>query len=1125
MAKRSVTPLTEDRQLWEPLPPDDVRLAFVKYLDRRPGSIRRTIQLQLHNPGWRKTQNLLWARKHFNNYIFTILETLREDPHQFRDDGAFECIHEMMVRREETRRQGKPPGKYTRVLGEVIAERFRRPARSGPNNQDTNDETVADNASDRRNHPSRRRPPLRILEARDYPIIHMLRPGAQRRCALILLNFYIQSQKIPQAHEQAPDSQSDEASQNTASNRELEHAHDASHSTAAADFSDEEAAEREETLEAEMEALETDSIPTIEMMHQMWAQRWMRYEAAASTRIPYGQHRGKPFGEALAARRMRTGRERGRLVRKPGKRRVRWLKERTYALEQVHTCLRAVQILLHRDTYGNDSAEVLEAEQVRHLWKYESRTLRRPRARRVEHYRSRQSQPLATLGSLSQEELHTFRDELYEQLDHAHQYAQIAEAVDIFLEHAPPSYPTIDIGLFNDSPERREHHSALNWFPRPVTRGSIRDSDDDIERRPGPSVDELLHRAEYDAVTRLLQAESELGERALQPLTYTRTMRPPAPLPCWALLYKRSCPSHEEREQCARRLPKRMRQRYKDTALNSTDGYVYTFVLAMVVHHTTHAFTGEQPADYFSPSLSEDEYFYVNFPLTPFHPPQGVSLMMFPLECGEEYQEGLLHDLIERLRAEQHAQYAHQFTDPDVDPADRVPVEACLPTQAALGEAKIVTRQNGDDWYEFFLHCAVPIDILVREPPERILGLHHHQHGYSWALIDAVGTLINAGDLQIPWHVRLRPGSSAYSDNYAFEVANQIVALAQEQNALICIENTWTNKKATTSAHQNQRAFAHPSRKIYDQVVSKAIEAGLPRPRAVYGISRSRCGACGNRINNQRGKETLSACPACGSLSRSAHIQFPLASLAPTADGSTAAWVLLAQEQEHGERAAALTDFFYWTLRQAAADVVPAPDRRQAFIAGLEQVQWQGRQVFRPKSGRNTYTRNNQQAGTNSAPSYTFRPRRLEADVVIAGPEAYAPRVQQWIAAYELVAPDVLIEYVSMLREHALDILYGGREDAVADVILLDTPASERELAAGLAQQRSWFCQDCGQHWQVDELRFRCTYEPCRHHDLARYNTAAVVAQIAVHKLLEGSQQERQHATPGTTGGEHETLA
>jgi len=1134
----------DDRGLWEELPLQEVQQVLADYSRRHQFFVRRTISFKFHKPSWRKVQNLLWAHKHFHNYIYVMLETVREDPMQFRDDGAFECIREMMIRREATRKQGKRPGNRVRVLSDVIAERFRKPRKPKDNHHALHNETNAagkeyisvdsdDDVEDDTRYQSHRRPPLHLLEPHDYPIIYTLRPGAERRCALMLLNFYIQSQKVPKKKKQPSDNQPEDVGENAAFERVLD---DTANEYGTVDDDDNDLTEHditeiEEMLDAEMDTLEAEGIPTIAAMHQTWARRWIRYRESAKTRIPRGRHRGRPFGEALATRRMRTGKQRGKLVRKPGKRRVRWLKEHTHPLNKVISCLKAVQVLLHCGPYDDESEEVLQAEQVRHLWKYELATYRSPRARQDAQYRVSQSRQLATLGSLSDAERYNFRDELYEMLDHARQYEQIAEAVEIFLDGAPPSYPTLEPALFAESNDRAEHRSALNWFSRPVTSAAAKDDDkEDDPLAAKNSVAELLHRAEYDAVTRLLQAESELGNRALQPLVYTRTMRPPNPLPCWALLYKRHQPSQEELEKRYRKLPRPARKQKIAQVRQKNEGYIYTFVLAMVIHHTTYAFTGDHSADYFAPDIRAGEYFYVNFPLTPFVPPDGVSLMTFPLECGEAHQETLLHELITRLRADQQARYEYQFTDEEQKPATCKPVEECLPRQSALGEAKIITRLNGDDWYEFFLHCAVPVATSSHKTSlERILGLHQHKHGYSWALIDQKGTLINTGDLPIPWHVRPHPSRSTYSDNYAFEVANQIVQLAAQHHALIAIQNTWTSKKAGASASRNRRTFAHPSRKIYTQVVNRALEAGLPRPRHVFGVSRQCCGNCGQKRNNMIGIKTLEACPACGSLSRLAHLQFPLASLTPTTEGKPVPRVLLAKEQENGVRAAAMTDFFFWTVRVGTAENVSSDETRQACIAGLEQVQWRGRQVFHARTGRNHHTSRTRQRETNGlaqpAPNDSeeasakqnerpaFRPRQLAVDVIIAGPHEWEDAFRQWIADYRQVAPDVLINYFSMSHETALNTFYQTLEYAQnaleVDVVILNTPASKHELEAGLATQESWFCQDCGQHWQVSESWFRCTHRPCSHDVLARYNTAMVVSQLALRDLVRRAREQQ----------------
>jgi hypothetical protein len=257
--------------------------------------------------------------------------------------------------------------------------------------------------------------------------------------------------------------------------------------------------------------------------------------------------------------------------------------------------------------------------------------------------------------------------------------------------------------------------------------------------------------------------------------------------------------------------------------------------------------------------------------------------------------------------------------------------------------------------------------------------------------------------------------------------------------------------------------------------------------------------------------------------------------------------VLLAQEQENGVRAAALTDFFFWTVRVGTAGNASSDETREACIAGLEQVQWRGRHVFHVRKGRNHHTSRTRQSETNGIEQAettgteqvgatrkahpAFRPRKLATDFIIAGPQEWGTVFRQWIAAYEHVAPDVLIDYLSVPRETALKALYKDKNPLEpvleVDAMLLDTPANERELAAGLAQQERWFCQDCGQHWQVSESWFRCTHQPCRHNDLARSNAAMVVAQLALRDLVKRAREQRStQGTPTETeDGGDEALA
>lgn len=176
-------------------------------------------------------------------------------------------------------------------------------------------------------------------------------------------------------------------------------------------------------------------------------------------------------------------------------------------------------------------------------------------------------------------------------------------------------------------------------------------------------------------------------------------------------------------------------------------------------------------------------------------------------------------------------------------------------------------------------------------------------------------------------------------------------------------------------------------------------------------------------------------------------------------------------------------------------------------------MQWYGRPVFRARTGRNHQTK------TTTRKQVAYTPRNLTADLIIAGPACLEPVFREWIDAYAQVAPRVVMAYQCESRANALKLRYQGQAEMDADVVILETRANEDELAAGLAQQERWFCQECGQRWWVEEECFRCTNPPCRHTDLARFHTATVVAQIGLRALLKHDQQTTPHTAPETPDG------
>ncbi len=117
-----------------------------------------------------------------------------------------------------------------------------------------------------------------------------------------------------------------------------------------------------------------------------------------------------------------------------------------------------------------------------------------------------------------------------------------------------------------------------------------------------------------------------------------------------------------------------------------------------------------------------------------------------------------------------------------------------------------------------------------------------------------------------------------YSKNYAHEVANAIVDLAEQLDCgVVCIEETWRHKQTTTSAVRNRYIHIHPSSTIAKHTSDKALRAGLLKPRIVYGVSPRRCGKCGNTHKNTRERRAVERCPTCSSTKLSAYVQVPVA--------------------------------------------------------------------------------------------------------------------------------------------------------------------------------------------------------------------------------------------------------
>lgn len=1081
------------RGLWEQWPDKRTDAIISHYMARRPKRHFLTLTLKLHQPSWRKVQNILWAQRIFTNLVHEIVEMLRESPKAVRHDGAFFCLHAMLLRRAELRRLGIPLGDRTTMLADFLTDCFTEPQDQEDQEEPEEPKLASSPDSDGKlQRPSRQRlPVLKVLTVQQYPLIHTLRRAAFICAARIILGFYIRSQKPPTAQRDTKDSSAEEQ------------------------ILDQAVASDDDTDDATTE-LSTDDVPEPEMvaevheMHQQWAAQWIRYLKAAETPIPRGRDRGKAFGEALAERRIRYGRNRGKLTRRPGKRRVRALKERLFTVEEITGSLAHVYVLLNRNDYHKETEVLQKALQAKHLWRRDERYRRKTRASYFTRYERQSRRELTSLDALSDEELSHYAEELHEMLDHATAFEAVAEAIEIYLQHAPPSYPFVENAPFDDRVARTEHLQALRMFRQPVPPAALPPVVDEADalHRKQTSIGEQLHRADYETTTRLLQAESAIGERRLLPLEYARTMRPPDLLPAFALLYRKYTPTRKELQKHFKRVPKTLREQTIVKAL--AKGYHYEYALAVVVHHSKWAFVGEDAADFFAPNIREGEYFYVNFPDVPFTPPPNVSLLVFPLECGEDYHEELhLRNMIERLRVEQSQ--GAQLTGTSKHAA-----KPKLPDRASIGTVKLITTQDGRGWYSCCAQFPVPVDIPGCRKPQAVLGVYRKGSGYSWALLRFDGTVIQTGELNIPAHVLPGPDDTYYAKNYPPAVANAIIDIAEAYDALIIFEDTWRRKTTTTLHQQNTTDHAHPSRKVFDEVHSRTLQKGLILPRAAYGISPIRCGSCGNKLDNLSGFRSADQCQACGAEHRSGHIQLPIAMYADTTRQPQATndkrtryvWALMLREHSNSDRAKAMADFLCWLIAEGDQDLeragfIPLPaEAKGAALDQLGNLTAVGRPAFHIATSKRNYL-----AGLRPR-RFPFKPRTIEAEVVVAVSDTLRPYAELWTQQYNatLGAPKTVVTTPDLAE------LGPHLADDNTDFLLLDRPLTDTEVHVASRGLPNAFCRACGSSWVGEEQWLSCSYESCGQQQRTTINGAIVVARVGWEQMVKLYDKHRSPA-------------
>lgn len=600
-----------------------------------------------------------------------------------------------------------------------------------------------------------------VLSTKDYPIPASLRLGVFRNCALMLLTW---CRRIG----------------NTTALEEGDASEGANGSPA-------------DEQEGDI------NISDLKHMFEVWVQQSEAYEAVQSFEMPFGRHRGKQLGEL-------------------GNRDLRLLIERLPADGVVSTTLQAVNILLHPDP--DNPLASLRAKRVPHPWRRTQRQHRALRQRRFDQRRREDYGPRMRLGRLSQAELVRLQNELRELQQFAGQIDALRAAAHTMLYHRPPNFPVVQAVPVNEADRQKQYaefRNALDTFYDPFPAKVRRGTESRVEPMRLKEVEDLRRN-------RLLLAAGAIDTTKLQPLSFTRTIRPPR-IDTFALLY---------------------------------DRVTGEYALAVVIH-------GEHATATFTPKTGPNLY-YVNYPETPFVPPKNTSCLVFSVSFGREYHDATyLQTILHKQREKQIQLYQQRSVDDS-----RTSSAEFLP-EGALRSAKLLTQRNAAGQVEMFVHLPIEVEPHPCNPDSltKVIGFHEHDDGYSYALITLTGEVVMCGDLRIPAHVsRINP-QQGYSANYAFEVAVAMVKLATTYNAYIGLEKANWKRGVSSSRAVNRRRFRFPRQKIAFIIGYKTLLAGLLRPLSVIGVSPTRaCSSCGSELpagtNGVRYRPTT-ACYNCGS--------------------------------------------------------------------------------------------------------------------------------------------------------------------------------------------------------------------------------------------------------------------
>jgi hypothetical protein len=142
--------------------------------------------------------------------------------------------------------------------------------------------------------------------------------------------------------------------------------------------------------------------------------------------------------------------------------------------------------------------------------------------------------------------------------------------------------------------------------------------------------------------------------------------------------------------------------------------------------------------------------------------------------------------------------------------------------------------------------------------PKRVMGIHERDGKWYYAVMELDGTVKETRELRIDRHVDPANGAKPNGDNYAFAVANAIVAKAWAWEAHIGIEDTlWKKAQPSLSRIKNRSVFSSPTKRIITETAAKSNREGMLPLREISNVSPVRdCANCHARQAETSGERS-----------------------------------------------------------------------------------------------------------------------------------------------------------------------------------------------------------------------------------------------------------------------------